>query len=208
MGLRNTRPIDIGSTHVIVTGGSSGIGLAAARLLAARGAKLSLIARGAERLETAAQEVSATVRRGPVAARRVSVAVRAADVADRSALTRAIVELEDEQARPCDVLITSAGLARPGHFLELPDDVFRQMIEVDHFGTLHAIRAVAPGMVRRGHGSVVAVSSSRRTWTRRSSPRRTSGSPRRPGWSAERSSPSRRSRWRRRSCGVSISGVS
>ncbi|TQE37625.1 SDR family NAD(P)-dependent oxidoreductase [Streptomyces ipomoeae] len=114
MGLRNTRPIDIGSAHVIVTGGSSGIGLAAARLLAARGAKLSLIARGAERLETAAQEVSATVRRGPAAVRRVSVAVRAADVADRSALTLAIVELEDEQARPCDVLITSAGLARPG----------------------------------------------------------------------------------------------
>uniref|UniRef100_UPI0009960B24 hypothetical protein n=1 Tax=Streptomyces ipomoeae TaxID=103232 RepID=UPI0009960B24 len=82
------------------------------------------------------------------------------------------------------------------------------MIEVDYFGTLHAIRAVAPGMVRRGHGSVVAVSSSRRTWTRRSSPRRTGGSPRRHGWSAERSSPSRRSRWRRRSCGVSISGVS
>jgi 3-dehydrosphinganine reductase len=40
MRLRNTRPLDIGSTHVIVTGGSSGIGLATGRLLAARGAKL------------------------------------------------------------------------------------------------------------------------------------------------------------------------
>ncbi|WP_327726737.1 SDR family oxidoreductase [Streptomyces sp. NBC_00487] len=152
MRLRNTRPMDIGSTHVIVTGGSSGIGLATARLLAARGAKLSLVARGAERLEEAAKDVSA-------AARRASVAARTADVADQRALTRAIAELEDEQAQPCDILVTSAGLARPGHFLDLPDDVFRQMIEVDYFGTLHALRAVAPGMVERGYGSVVAVSS-------------------------------------------------
>ncbi|MDX3614358.1 SDR family oxidoreductase [Streptomyces europaeiscabiei] len=173
MRLRNTRPMDIGSSHVIVTGGSSGIGLATARLLAARGAKLSLIARGAERLDTAAKEVSAAAtdapaaeRRTPVgaqgtpvAAQRTSVAARAADVADQAALTRAIAELEAEQAQPCDILITSAGLARPGHFLDLPDDVFRQMIEVDYFGTLHAVRAVAPGMVERGHGSVVAVSS-------------------------------------------------
>ncbi|MFE7837264.1 SDR family oxidoreductase [Streptomyces sp. NPDC057474] len=177
MKLRNTRPMDISSAHVVVTGGSSGIGLATARLLAARGAKLSLIARGADRLETAAKEVSAAATDVPAspkgtsaAAQRMSdtgqqapvaapVAARAADVADRTALTRAIAELEGEQAQPCDILITSAGLARPGHFLELPDDVFRQMIEVDYFGTLHAIRAVAPGMVERGHGSVVAVSS-------------------------------------------------
>ncbi|WP_208921574.1 SDR family NAD(P)-dependent oxidoreductase [Streptomyces capitiformicae] len=94
-----------------MTGGSSGIGLATARLLAARGAKLSLIARGAERLEAAVKTVSA--------------ASRAVDVADRVALTRAITELEAEQAQPCDILITSAGLARPGHFLELSDEVFR-----------------------------------------------------------------------------------
>jgi 3-dehydrosphinganine reductase len=166
MRLRNTRPLDIGSSHVIVTGGSSGIGLATARLLAVRGAKLSLIARGAQRLETAAREVSpaatdarTATRRASAVPQRASVATRAADVADRAALTRAIAELEAEQAQPCDILITSAGLARPGHFLELPDDVFRQMIEVDYFGTLHAVRAVAPGMVERGHGSVVAVSS-------------------------------------------------
>ncbi|WP_432026303.1 SDR family oxidoreductase [Streptomyces sp. 1222.5] len=130
---------------MIVTGGSSGIGLATARLFARRGAKVSLIARGRKRLEEAAKELSA--------------AARAADVADQAALTRAIAELEEEQGQPCDILIASAGLARPGHFLELPDEVFRQMMEVDYFGTLYAIRAVAPGMVERGHGSVVAVSS-------------------------------------------------
>ncbi|MFD5074291.1 SDR family NAD(P)-dependent oxidoreductase [Streptomyces sp. NPDC058371] len=142
---RSARPVEIGSAHVVVTGGSSGIGLATARLLAGRGAKVSLIARGRARLEAAAKDVSA--------------AARVADVADRAAVTRAIAELEEEREQPCDILITSAGLARPGHFLELPDEIFRQMIEVDYFGTLYALRAVVPGMVERGRGSVVAVSS-------------------------------------------------
>ncbi|MGY1503107.1 SDR family oxidoreductase [Streptomyces sp. QTS52] len=145
MSLRRARPPHIGSAHVIVTGGSSGIGLATARLLAERGARISLIARGRERLEAAAKELSA--------------AARTADVADQAALTRAITELEEERGQPCDILVTSAGLARPGHFLELADEVFREMIEVDYFGTLYALRAVVPGMVERGRGSVVAVSS-------------------------------------------------
>ncbi|MFJ9822359.1 SDR family oxidoreductase [Streptomyces sp. NPDC101151] len=138
-------PVDLASAHVVITGGSSGIGLATARLLAVRGAKLSLIARGRDRLEAAANELSA--------------AARVADVSDSQALTRALAELEAAQGRSCDVLITSAGLARPGHFLDLSDEVFRQMMDVDYFGTLHALRAVVPGMVKRGHGSVVAVSS-------------------------------------------------
>jgi 3-dehydrosphinganine reductase len=73
-------------------------------------------------------------------------------------VTAAIEELSGE-AGPCDVLVSCAGLARPGYFLDLPDDVFRQMIEVDYFGTLYALRAVVPEMVERGRGSVVAVSS-------------------------------------------------
>jgi 3-dehydrosphinganine reductase len=55
--------------------------------------------------------------------------------------------------------VTSAGQARPGHFLDLDDEVFRRMMEVDYFGTLYPIRAVAPAMVERGGGSIVAISS-------------------------------------------------
>jgi 3-dehydrosphinganine reductase len=146
---RKLRPIDLSAAHAIVTGGSSGIGLATARLLAARGAVVSLLARGQDRLAAAADELRAAG---------ATVHTQATDVADAAALTAAIDRLV-EAGGPCDVLVTCAGLARPGHFLDLPDEVFREMIEVDYFGTLHAIRAVTPGMVERGRGSVVAVSS-------------------------------------------------
>jgi len=135
--------------HAVITGGSSGIGLAVARRLAERGATVSLIARGEQRLGAAAAELRAAG---------ADVLTAAVDVSDGPAVRRAMAELESD-AGPCDVLVTSAGQARPGRFLDLDDDVFRTMMEVDYFGTLHSIRAVAPGMVRRRHGSIVAVSS-------------------------------------------------
>ncbi|MDP3892995.1 SDR family oxidoreductase [Nocardioides sp.] len=135
--------------HAVVTGGSSGIGLATARQLASRGLTVSLVARREELLRQVADDLRAGG---------ATVHVAAVDVADQRAVSEAIAHLEGI-AGPCDVLVTAAGQARPGHFLELDDDVFRVMMEVDYFGTLHAVRAVVPGMVERGRGSVVAVAS-------------------------------------------------
>jgi 3-dehydrosphinganine reductase len=135
--------------HAVVTGGSSGIGLATAIRLAARGATVSLVARDPGRLAAAAALV------------RVSggtVHTAAADVADQAAVAGALHRLAGD-AGPIDVLVTSAGQVRPGDFLSLDDEVFRRMIEVDYFGTLYPIRCVTPAMVDRGRGSIVAVSS-------------------------------------------------
>jgi len=136
--------------HVIITGGSSGIGLATALLLASRGADVSLIARTASRLDGASASIRAA--HPAVTVRTVSV-----DVADKDAVQRAIAELT--ASAPCDVLITAAGLAHPGHFVDLPDDLFRETMDVDYFGTLWPIRAVVPSMIERGTGSIVGVSS-------------------------------------------------
>ncbi|MFF9870212.1 SDR family oxidoreductase [Streptomyces sp. NPDC013953] len=133
--------------HVVVTGGSSGIGLALAEEFAARGAVVSLLARDERRLSAAAD----TLRKAGA-----TVHTRSADVTDPAGLASAIEELE-AAAGPCAVLVTSAGQARPGYFLDMPDDVFRTMMEVDYYGTLWAVRAVAPGMVRRGRGTVVTI---------------------------------------------------
>jgi len=70
--------------HAVITGGSSGIGLATAARLAARGARLSLLARGSERLERAGNDLAAAG---------ADVAVRSADVADHTALDAALAEL-------------------------------------------------------------------------------------------------------------------
>lgn len=133
----------------MITGGSSGIGLATAAALAEHGASVSLIARDADRLADAAASLKA---------RGADVRTAAADVSDQQAVVQALDELTAD-AGPCDVLVASAGQARPGEFLELGDEVFRRMVEVDYFGTLHAVRAVAPSMVQRRRGSIVAISS-------------------------------------------------
>jgi 3-dehydrosphinganine reductase len=57
------------------------------------------------------------------------------------------------------VLITSAGSSHPGYFEQLADDVFRDQMEVDYFGTLHAIRAVVPSMIERKRGHLVTIAS-------------------------------------------------
>lgn len=146
----NRSPFTLDGAHAVVTGGSSGIGLATASLLAERGCTVSLMSRNRGRLEDAASQLERTG---------ATVHTADADVADQAAVTDALGRLTVAAGRPCDVLVTSAGQARPGRFLELDDDVFRRMIDVDYFGTLWPIRAVAPGMVERGRGAVMAISS-------------------------------------------------
>lgn len=141
--------VDITDAHAIVTGGSSGIGRAVAHQLAEAGARVSLIARRQDLLDEVAGELRTAGR--PIET--VSV-----DVADRDAVTAAIERLTGIQG-PCDVLVTSAGMVEPGYFGALADDVFRQTMDVDYFGTLWPIRAVVPAMVERRTGSIVGVSS-------------------------------------------------
>jgi 3-dehydrosphinganine reductase len=135
--------------HAIITGGSSGIGRATAEALARRGMTVSLVARGRERLDDAAS----AIRTAGGTAR-----IAAVDVADRSAVVAALADLE-AAGGPCDVLVTSAGIARPGYVQELDDDTYREQMEVNYFGTIHAVRAVLPTMMDRRAGSIVTVSS-------------------------------------------------
>jgi 3-dehydrosphinganine reductase len=135
----------LAGTHVVITGGSSGIGLATARIAASRGARVSLVARDADRLARAGASIG-------------SVVTATADVTDADAVRRAFAHLTEAQG-PCDVLVTSAGSSHPGYFEQLDDAVFRDQMEIDYFGTLHAIRAVVPSMIERRRGHLVTVSS-------------------------------------------------
>ncbi len=139
--------------HVIITGGSSGIGLATARQLVIRGASVSLIARNRAGLAEAAESLRPLARKN---GQRVEIAT--ADVTRQSDIQQAIGDLINRSG-PCDVLITSAGASHPGYFEQLDDAIFREMMEVNYFGTLYAIRAVVPQMIARRLGAVVAISS-------------------------------------------------
>ncbi len=137
----------------IVTGGSSGIGLAAAGLLAARGANVALLARDPERLEAAREAVHAKARD---AGQRV-IAV-SCDVSDR-AQAAAAIRTAEETLGPVDVLLNCAGYCTPGRFLELTEDEIERQIRVNLMGTINPTRAVVPGMIARGRGHIANVAS-------------------------------------------------
>jgi 3-dehydrosphinganine reductase len=138
--------------HVLVTGGSSGIGLEVARRALTRGAHVSIVARDPERLATAADVLEREV--GDA----TRVAAEPADVTDPEQLERAL-SLLTAQLGPVDVLVANAGAAVPGHFEDLSLEVFRSQMELNYFGVLHSVRAVLPSMIERRRGHLVLVSS-------------------------------------------------
>lgn len=142
----------LSNQHVFITGGSSGIGLALAQQAAAAGARLSLVGRDAAKLTAAAQCVRNS---NPGVSEIVTMP---ADVSSEAAVLVALQTAEAVHG-PVDILITSAGVAHPGYFEELPASVFERTMAVNYFGTLYAIKAVVPGMRARGRGAVVLISS-------------------------------------------------
>lgn len=136
----------VAGAHVIVTGGSQGIGLATARACTQRGARVSIIGRDLEKLAQAERQLPG------------GTATVSADVTDTAALEAGIGELVDAQG-PCDILVPAAGRAEPGYFLDLEADVFARQMELNYLGVLHAVRAVLPTMVERGRGHLVLLSS-------------------------------------------------
>ena len=144
--------MQLSNQHVLITGGSSGIGLALARRAAAQGARVSLLARDQNKLAAARDEIQRLAPQAP------PVCIVAADVANQADVLRALAAAEKIHG-PVDVLITSAGMARPGYFAEVPVEIFERTMAVNYFGTLYALKAVVPGMRQRGRGAVVLVAS-------------------------------------------------
>jgi 3-dehydrosphinganine reductase len=137
--------------HAVVTGGSSGIGLATARRLAAGGADVTLIARRRWRLDEAKAEVEANRARPEQRVLTIS-----ADVSRRDEVAEAIASATAALGAP-SLLVTSAGVARPGYLHEVDLDEFERVMAVNYFGTLYAVRAAVPRMAEGGR--IVLISS-------------------------------------------------
>ncbi|MDL2400864.1 SDR family oxidoreductase [Rhizobium mayense] len=139
--------------HVIVTGGSSGIGLAIARLYAARGDRVSLLARHFGRLEQARIEIAASP--GADLSR---IQVACVDVASANQVLEA-VETCEHAFGACDVLVASAGIVEPSAFERMPAAVFDEQIATNLIGTANVVRAVYKGMKTRRGGKIMMISS-------------------------------------------------
>jgi 3-hydroxy acid dehydrogenase / malonic semialdehyde reductase len=136
---------------VLVTGASSGIGLACAHAFAAAGARLILAARRVERVESLASELTRSFG--------TETHVVALDVRDAGVVAHVFGDLAGRWGE-VDVVVNNAGLARgfePIHEGSPTD--WDEMIDTNLKGLLYVTRAVLPGMVERGWGHVVNIGS-------------------------------------------------
>src|SRR5262245_55187194 len=135
---------------VLVTGASVGIGRELARVFAADGCRLILVARKRHALHGLADEL----RR----AHKAQSEVLTADLAQPSAPTRIFEHLQANGTR-VDVLINNAGFGAHGQFADLPLERQLEMVQVNIGSLTHLTRLMLPGMLERHHGGVLNVAS-------------------------------------------------
>jgi 3-dehydrosphinganine reductase len=137
----------------LITGGSSGIGLATAKLLAHEGAHVWLLARGERQLQHALTEVE-SCRINP----EQRFGMVSADVSQYEQVSQAADQVRQAVGLP-DMVILSAGITYPGYLEGMDLEIIRQLMEINYLGCVYMTKAVLPGMLRRGSGALVFVSS-------------------------------------------------
>ncbi len=138
---------------VLISGGSSGIGLALARQMAENGASLILCARRESQLEAAKEEVRRKFVTDDQSVETISV-----DMRDAAAVKASLEPLLDQTGTP-DIVIHSAGVVFPAVFEKITDEQFHWMIDTNYFGAVNLFQAVVPRMKERRSGHIVAMGS-------------------------------------------------
>ncbi len=136
--------------RALVTGASSGIGEAFARLLAAEGSHLVLVARGVDRLNQLAEELQG--------AHGIDVEVCEADLSApvaRAAIERRLAELD----KPIDLLINNAGFGTNGSFSQLAIAREEQEVQVNVVAVMRLTSAALPAMLQRNSGAILNLGS-------------------------------------------------
>ena len=136
--------LKLAGKHALITGGSKGIGRAAAMVLAEEGCDVTLVARDAATLEDAAGAIRSR--------RQVTVRVIPADLSSDAAVRRVA-----EQAGEVDILVNNAGAIPPGDVVSVGDETLRRAWDLKVFGFISFCRAVYPRMAARRSGVIVNV---------------------------------------------------
>jgi NAD(P)-dependent dehydrogenase (short-subunit alcohol dehydrogenase family) len=129
--------------HVLVTGGSKGIGLACARAFQDEGAKVTIVSRSRENLDNAAAILG-------------DVGLVAADLSNAEEAARAVAEAE-AAGGPVDILVNSAGSARRTPADDLSPNHYRAAMDAKFFSYINVIDPVVKRMAERGAGAIVNV---------------------------------------------------
>ena len=137
--------MDVRNKIVIITGASSGIGLATARLLAEKGAKLALVSRSKEKLEKLSREIPNSL----------------AVPADMTKITeiKNMIEQTQEHFGKIDILINCAGQGYDAPMEKTNINTFHYIFDLDVVGPLVAMQQVIPIMRKQGGGTIINISS-------------------------------------------------
>lgn len=136
--------VELDGAHVLVTGASRGVGAGLAREFHARGARVTLVARSAGPLESLASELGG-----------VAITADLVDPAGREGLIARV----EEQAGPVDVLVNNAGVDETGGFTDLSADALERLVALNVLTPMELSRQVLPGMIARGRGHLLMISS-------------------------------------------------
>jgi NADP-dependent 3-hydroxy acid dehydrogenase YdfG len=139
----------LGGRVAVVTGASSGIGAAVARALGAEGAHVALAARGEDALLEIQERLAGRDQRSIVAP---------TDVTDGGQV-RSLVERAEQDLGPVDILVNCAGVMYYTMMKNVHEEEWERTVEVNCKGVINCIGAVLPGMLDRGRGHIVTISS-------------------------------------------------
>lgn len=134
------KPIVWAGLHVLITGGSTGLGLAFAMRVAREGARVTIISRSRSKLDEAFESLAAL-------SARENILALSADVTDSLSISNAIEQAQSKFG-PVDVLVANAGLAVAEYFTKASVETFKQQMDLNYMGCVHVTHAALPAMIQ------------------------------------------------------------
>lgn len=145
--------VQLAGEHVIITGGSEGLGFCLAKEFCEKKCRVTIIARTKSKLDQALNNLQ------EMALPEVQVQALTADVTQNEQMQEAVQQAQAIFG-PCDIMVCNAGATQPGRVEDLPVSAFERLMTINYLGVVHSIKAVLPSMLQRHHGHLVFISSS------------------------------------------------